>query len=295
MKFAFFGSGEFAEGILRALVDAGLAPELVITAPPKPKGRGRKPKPTLVAILARERGIETLEPQNPNEERIVRRVRELDFIVLADYGKILKKELLEAPRVAPLNFHPSLLPRWRGAAPAERSIMAGDQLGLTLFVMDEGMDTGPVLLQREAELGPWPTKGDLFAWCFEVAPQMLLEAVEGLSSGRLSPKPQEGEPTYAPKLSKEELWLKPLDPARVARWANALSPKPGARVRLPDGRLLKILRALPSDEPVPPGELKVKGERLFWGCEGGSVEVLEVQLEGRRPLRAEEFLRGFRP
>jgi len=298
MVYIFFGSGDFAAGLLVALAERGILPEMVISTPDKPRGRGLKIRPGPVAEASKRLGIPLLQPAKLSSPDFIASLPRADFILLSDFGRILKKPILEFPKIASLNLHPSLLPLWRGAAPIERSLMAGGPYGITLFAMDEGTDTGPVVLQEElpaASVSPYPTKGELVKEYLRRAPELIKAGFEGLIKGSLRPVPQEGEPTYAPRIEKSELWPDwEKEAEAVARHINALSPKPGARV-LFGGKLLKLLRAVPVPEPKDqPGKVIIGDEWLAIACSDGAVRIEELQPEGRRPMSAREFTLGLR-
>jgi len=294
MDYIFFGSGDFAAGLLEALAETRILPELVVSTPDRPSGRGLKIVPGPVPRACKRLGLPVLQPEKVNSLDFIASLPVPDFILVSDFGRILKQGLLELPKIAPLNLHPSLLPAWRGAAPLERSLMAGGPYGLTVFVMDQGTDTGPIVLQEEIILKPWPTKEDLVAVCLTRAPGLIGKALDGLLDGSLKPVPQEGEATYALKIEKSELWPDWDRPAEVvARHINALSPRPGARVMF-RGKLLKLLHALP--EPGirgEPGQVIVDGG-VAVACSDGGARITRLQPEGRNPMASEEFARGFR-
>ncbi|MEO0180626.1 MAG: methionyl-tRNA formyltransferase [candidate division WOR-3 bacterium] len=301
MSYIFFGSGDFAARLLGVLAESNIMPDLVVSTPDKPRGRGLMITPGPVPQASRRLGLTLVQPERVNSPDFVSGLPRTDFILVSDFGRILKKPLLELPRIAPLNLHPSLLPRWRGAAPIERSIMAGGPYGLTVFVMDEGTDTGPIVLQeeisktKEVALPDYPTKEDIVTAYLAIAPELVRSAFEGLASGSLKPVPQEGEPSYAPKIEKSELWpLWNMSPEEVARHINALSPKPGARMTF-RGRLIKLLRAFPARGLAgQPGEV-ILGERyLMVACSGGVVCIETLQPEGGRPMLSADFMRGLR-
>ena len=309
MSYIFFGSGDFAAGLLEALARRHILPDLVVSTPDRPRGRGLRVSPGPVPQVCKRFGLPLLQPENVNSPDFVSGLPVPDFILVSDFGRILKLPLLQLPRVAPLNLHPSLLPLWRGAAPIERSIMAGGPYGLSVFVMDKGMDTGPVVLREafEESRGPhgaperatlpgYPTKDEVVACYLSEAPRLIERAFEGLLDGSLVPVPQEGEATYAPKIEKSELWPDwNREPEVVARHINALSPRPGARTVF-RGKLLKILRATPTLHiKAQPGEIIIGGEYLAIACAGGAVLIEELQPEGRRPMSSYDFMRGLRP
>ncbi len=298
-NIVFFGSGDFAYLTLKGLISEGLSIQLVITAPDKPRGRGRKPRPTQVKKLALENNIPVATPTLLSDRAFIEAVKHLnpDFFVLTDYGKIIPSALLEVPSKAPLNIHPSLLPAYRGAAPVERAMMACEEkTGVTIMIMDTGIDTGPILLQREVGIGETETRGELELRLAEVGIELTIKAIKEFDS--LSPVPQSEEgASYAPKITKQELWINWSSPAsRIVCKINALSPKPGARTYF-DGNYIKPLRAKLIKEIIgEPGAITIIGKkRLIVHTPGGSVEILELMPEGRRPMKASEYLSGHSP
>lgn len=299
-----FSSGPYGQAVLERLDAEGFRPVGIVTTPPAPRGRGKKLQPTPQAVYARERGLPLFETRKPHDPEVLEKLSRLepDFLLVCDYGVILKPVMLELPRHLPLNIHPSLLPRWRGAAPMERSLQAGDQaVGVTLMVMDEGMDTGPWLLMEG-----WPheillTKGDHWDRWVEAGARLFLRYLELFQTGKApKPMPQEGEATLAPKIRPEERWVDwREDPEALARRIHAFSPQPGVRARV-RGKVWKLLRVrvIPREGFPHPGvgEPARVGDRLVLGLEDRDrvLEVLELQVEGRRAMTAEEFLRGFR-
>ncbi len=297
--FLFLGSGDFAVLVLRKLLELNVVPRCVITAPDKPRGRGLKLKPTEVKVIAIKSRIEVAQSQNPNDPDFVRQFRapRPQFIVVTDYGYILRRDWLELPEVAPLNIHPSLLPLYRGAAPIERAMMNCErETGVSIMVMDQGVDTGPIVLQEKVTIEPEITKGELQMQLAQVGAELLIRAMEGLVDGSLSPVPQSGQGSYAKKLKKEELWIDWNDDARrIACKINALSPKPGARTFL-DGELTKLLRARPiMGVHGVPGDVIITNKRMFIAASEGAVEILELQPASGKKLSATAYVQGRRP
>ncbi len=303
LRVIYMSSGAYGAAVLEALAARGIYPVGVVTTPPAPKGRGRKPHPTPQAVWARQAGIPVWETRKPHDPSVMDALKAWspDVVLVCDYGVILKKAVLELPRLWPLNVHPSLLPRWRGAAPMERALQQGDsRVGVTLMVMDEGLDTGPWVLRRG-----WPhdetlTLGDHWPRFVEIGAELVRRALMRLSAGDpLHPYPQKGTPTYAAKYTKDELWI-PWEkaPQEVVYHIHAFSPRPGARTRV-DGKLWKLLRVrrVPARFSLEPGLHAVEGGRLVFGTADPEVwiEVLELQVEGKRPMDAATFLRGYRP
>ncbi len=286
----YFSSGSVGLEIFRELIKRGLEIDKVITIPDRPKGRGRKLKPPEIKIEAEKLGIEVLQAERPEEIDFRERPQ---FIVVADYGKILRKKTLQLPKIAPLNIHPSLLPMYRGAAPIERAMMDGYPLGVSIIIMNERIDAGEIILQEKIEYSIEETRGDVIPRIASKGAELLMKSMELLSKGEANPRPQEGPSSYAKKIRKEELWVDfREDYIKVVRKINALSPTPTARTMLGD-LYLKLYRAKPSSMELKPGEIWMDKKQLVIGAEGGSVELLEVQPSGRRKLSAEEFIKGY--
>jgi len=299
--FIFLGTGEFAAKVLSRLLELGAFPSLVITSPDRPKGRGLKLLPTEVKRVALASKLPCLTESKPNEktfiEEVLKKAGRPDFILVSDYGYILGEKWLSLPEVAPLNIHPSLLPRYRGAAPIERCLMNCEkETGLTIMVMDEGVDTGPLVLQEKVRIRRNETGGELRERLATIGAELAIRAMEGLLRGEIEPRPQEGEPSYAPKIKKEELWIDWEGRAKdIACKINALSPSPGARTYF-DSLYVKLLRAsFVRETSGEPGEIIIARNRLFVAAAGGGVEILELQPASGRPLRASAFVQGRRP
>jgi len=293
----FFGSGDFANLVFNFFIEKGVRFEALVTLPPRPRGRGRKLLDPEIKKTALEAGIRVFQPENPNRQDFLSLLEDLspDFIVLSDYGKILKKGLLELPRYYPLNIHPSLLPRYRGAAPIERAMMNCDrETGVTLMVMDEGLDTGPIVDQATLEIGETEIKTELMVRLAHIGVELTLKNIEPLKNGTRQPVPQTGVPSYAPKITKDELYINWNETAEKIRCRiNALSYKPGAKGKI--GPLeLKILRARVSEKMGGnPGTVHIQEDRLFVEATDLQVEILEIQPPGKRVMSASDFIRGY--
>ena len=286
----YFSSGSVGLEIFRKLIKMGLKIDKVITIPDRPKGRGRKLKPPDIKIEAEKLGIEVVQAERPEEIDFREKPQ---FIVVADYGKILRKKTLQLPKIAPLNIHPSLLPMYRGAAPIERAMMDGYPLGVSIIIMNERIDAGEIILQEKIEYSIEETKGDVIPRIASKGAELLIKSMELLLKGEANPRPQEGPSSYAKKIKKEELWVNfREDHIKVVRKINALSPTPTARAMLGD-LYLKLYRAKPSSMELKSGEIWMDKKHFIIGAEGGSVELLEVQPSGRRKLSAEEFIKGY--
>jgi len=299
--FVFFGTGDFGFSLFLNLIEKGFTPSRVITAPPSRRGRGLKIQDPEIKSFALSKGISVLQPQNPNDPFFISLLKGLrpKYLILSDYGKILKKSLLEVPEIYPINVHPSKLPEFRGAAPIERAMMEGRrELWVTTFVMDEGMDTGPILLQGNIKIGDTDTKGDVIPRLAKLGAHLLKRTIEGIEKGEIIPKrqPEEGI-SYAPKIKKEETIVDwGSDAEKIKNKINALSPKPGIRIKL-DGTEVKLLRAsFLRDIKGKPGDVLIEGrKRLIIFAKGGAVEILELQPSGKRRMKASEFIAGHSP
>ena len=295
LRLAFMGTPEFALPTLRALLEAGHEIACVYTRAPRPAGRGQRERPSPVHAAALERGLAVRTPRTLKdaEEQRAFAALGLDCAVVVAYGLILPVPVLEAPRLGCVNLHASLLPRWRGAAPINRAILAGDrETGVAAMLMDAGLDTGPVLLEQRTPIGPDETAGDLHDRLAEMGAPLMVAALDGLASGALVPRPQPTEGvTYAPKIEKSEARLDWRRPAvEVHRQIRGLSPYPGAWFEHAGARI-KALRATLAEGAGAPGE--ALDDRLTIACGEGAVRLTELQREGRAALPAESFLRGL--
>lgn len=301
LRCLYLGTGAYARQVLENLAGKGFAPLAVVTGPDKPSGRGLRLHHTPVAELAADLGLDLWKPEKPETHflrGLVERYRP-DFALVCDYGKMVPEEVLSLLPKRFLNIHPSLLPRYRGAAPIQRALMDGvEKTGVSLMVMDEGMDSGSVVAARETEVLPDDDAGTLQHRLARIGADLLLESAGDYLEGRLQPWEQEpGEATYAPPLRKEELRIDWGMPAvDIHNRVRALAPSPGARARL-EGKWMKLLRTrLREDaEGLLPGELAVSGSgEMLVGTGKGILEVLVLQPEGRRRMEATAFLRGYR-
>jgi methionyl-tRNA formyltransferase len=292
----FMGTPDFAVPVLEALLD-GCPVAGVVSQPDRPAGRGRRPQPSPVARLARERGLALIQPASLRKEpAAVEQLRawKPDVIVVAAFGQILRPEVLAIPPRGCLNVHASLLPRWRGAAPIAHAILAGDEVtGVSIMQIEPGLDTGPVLLARELPIAPDDTAGTLSVRLARLGAELLREALPAWLAGTLAPAPQDDNlATLAPALRKEqgELdWLRPAE--SLARQVRAFDPWPGAFTTWED-RTLKILRAAAVSGQAEPGLVVPCDGGLAAGTAAGLLHLLELQLAGRRPAGGSEFRRG---
>ena len=295
LRLAFMGTPDFAVPALRALADAGHEVVCVYCQPPRPAGRGQKPRPSPVQAAADALGIPVRTPTSLKsvEEQAAFRELDLDAAVVAAYGLILPKAILEAPRLGCFNIHGSLLPRWRGAAPIQRAILAGDdETGITIMQMDEGLDTGPMLLAESIPITGDTTASDLHDRLAELGARLMVQALDGIETGSLRPTPQpEDGATYAKKLAREEAridWR--ASAANIERQVRAFTPWPGAWFEA-DGVRVKLLAAAVVDGGGEPGT--VLDDALTVACGDGALRLERLQREGRKPADRDAFIRGF--
>lgn len=295
LRLAFLGTPDFAVPTLRQLLHASHKIEAVYTQPPKPAGRGQAPRRSPVHRFAEGRGLEVRTPCSLKDPEVREAFRSLglDVAVVVAYGQILPRAILEAPRLGCLNVHASLLPRWRGAAPIHRAILEGDrETGVSIMLMDEGLDTGPVLLSRSTPIERHDTVSDLHDRLAHLGADMLVEALDGLGKGALTPSPQpENGVTYAKKIDKSEGridWSRPA--AEIDRKVRGLTPFPGAFTDI-KGERLKILAGEPVEGAGRPGE--VIDQHFTVACGEGAYRIERAQREGRAPMDTPHLLRGF--
>lgn len=297
------GSPDIAVSVLHALVEAGYTIACVYSQPPRKAGRGKSLRPTPVHKAANDLGIDVRTPLTlkSSEEHVAFSDLELDAAVVLAYGLILPQEILDAPRLGCLNLHASLLPRWRGAAPIQRAIMAGDEeTGIDAMLMEAGLDTGPVLKRVTTPITPEDTAGSLHDRLADIAAELAPVALAGLADGSLSPvaQPSDGV-TYAEKIDSEDQKIDWTKPARqIDAQIRGLSPSPGAYCywRAPGSDEVMRLKCLLSNyENVPaigsPGTV-IDNELLIACGNGESVRLLKLQKPGGKPLQAKDFLRG---
>jgi methionyl-tRNA formyltransferase len=297
LDLVFMGTPAFAATVLAALTDSEHRIAAVYTQPPRPAGRGHRPQPSPVQLLAAELGLPVRCPVTlrGEEEQAAFAALGADAAVVAAYGLILPRPLLAAPRFGCLNIHASLLPRWRGAAPIQRALLAGDRVsGITIMQMEAGLDTGPIVLQETVPVGSDATTASLSAELATLGGRLMLAALDGISEGRTAsrPQPQEGV-TYAHKIGREEGRLDWRMPSIVLeRRVRALDPSPGAFFETANERI-RVHAAL--ELPGPAGGIPgtVLDDQLTIACGEGVLRLLRLQRPGRAPLEAPAFLRGF--
>jgi methionyl-tRNA formyltransferase len=297
LRIAFAGTPDFAATILRDLISSDHEVGLVISQPDPRSGRGRKTTPTPVAELARATGLPLLQPARISEA--AGEISDHDALVVAAYGQILRPDTLYAAREGAWNVHASLLPKYRGAAPVERAIMNGERLtGVTIMRMDEGLDTGPIALQRTVEVPPEMTGGELTDLLARVGGEAIVEVLSSIEAGTVTLTEQDGlHATDAPKLSGKELivrWDWAVEEVRDL--IRALAPHIGARTFHPEVEgPVKVWRARifgGGDLSLAAGHIHAENGRILVGCSAGILEVLELQIPGSKRLSARDFLLG---
>lgn len=296
MRIIFMGTPEFAVPSLEAIINAGYEVPLVVSVPDKRQGRGRKSAPSPVKARALELGLQTATPESLKDPEFIQllRSKEPDLICVVAF-RILPEEVYTVPRLGSFNLHGSLLPRYRGAAPIQRAIMAGEaETGVTTFFLKKKVDTGDMILREKIPIGPDMTAGELHDAMMAVGADAVVRTLRMIESGNLEPLRQDDtQATPAPKIFRDDCridWNRAA--AEVHNMVRGLSPYPGAFTGW-RGEGVKILRTrLTAREGLAPGELRTEGERLFAGTGTEALEILYLQREGRRAMAADEFLRG---
>jgi methionyl-tRNA formyltransferase len=301
MRIVFIGTGEIGVPTLQALLKSEHEVVGVATQPDKPVGRSQSIEPPPIKNALSGTNIPVLQPARIKDRQAIEEIRALrpDVIVVMAYGQILPRDVLEIPEIGCLNLHASLLPRWRGAAPIQAAIAAGDrEIGITVMYMDEGLDTGDILLQRTVDILPADTGGALHDRLAGVAPETLLESLDLLAKGKAPRTPQDNAvATYAPKLKREDGKIDWSDPAEaIERKIRAFDPWPGAFMTISTNGAhnLKIFSATVVGLRGTPGEILKCENDLVVAAGKGALSLREVQLEGKRRMSAGEFLRGHR-
>ena len=295
LRLVFMGTPDFAVPTLLGIVGAGHEIVAVYTRAPRPAGRGMALSPSPIGREAERFGLPIVAPKTlrGDDAAAAMRAHGADAAVVVAYGLILPKPILDAFPLGCFNLHASLLPRWRGAAPIQRAIMAGDrETGVMVMKMEEGLDTGPIAMERRVPIGTDATAGELHDQLARLGAELMPVALAALerSSLQLTPQPAAGA-TYANKIDKAETridWTKPWQ--QVHDHCRGLSPFPGAWFEFPGAGRVKVLRTTKGDGSGKPGQ--VLDDRLTIACGDGSVRIVELQRAGGKPMSAEEFLRG---
>lgn len=295
MPLAYLGTSDFAATVLRRLAESESKPSLVITPPDRKQGRGRKLAPPPVAEAATALGLELHQTANVNDPDSLAAIESagIDLGMVCAFGQLIKAPLLDD--VEMLNVHPSLLPRWRGAAPIERAIMAGDEeTGVSIMRLTEGLDSGPVALTERVRIGAGEDFGSLAERLAELGGELAARALQLHGEGALefSDQPETGV-TYAEKIEREERRLDPARPAAaLERIVRGLSPHVGTFLELADGERLGVIRAEAGPGEIEVGALEAEGEALVLGTASGALCILSVKPAGKREMAATDYLRG---
>ncbi len=299
MRTVYLGTSQFAAAVLRRLADSPHRPQLVVTRPDRHRGRGRRLAAPPVADAARELGIELDQPESVNDVQARERITAAapQAVIVCAFGALISEPLLSEHAI--LNVHPSLLPRWRGAAPIERAIMAGDErTGVSIMRVTAGLDSGPVCLSGEEPIAAQDTYGTLAGRLQELGGELIVRALDDWAGGIRFIEQDESQTTYAEKIGAEDRLLDGRRSAEEsARVVRALAPHIGAGVILPDGARLGVWEATarpPSDGDPGPGELSLTEPLPMLGCSPGALQLTVVQPAGRRAMAADAFLRGLR-
>jgi methionyl-tRNA formyltransferase len=298
MSIIFFGTPRFATYSLQSLIDSNENVTLVITQPDKKSGRGRKLSKPPVKVLAERNNIEVLQPKSLSDSDIVERLRSLspEFIIVVAYGKILKENILTIPSGGCINIHASLLPLYRGAAPIQWALINGESTtGVTTMLMDEGMDTGAILLQKELPIENNDTSDTLAQKLAHAGADILQETLSGLRGGRIRPVTQQGRASYAPPLKKEDAkidWSKSA--ISLHNFIRGMYPWPCAFTFSGD-KYIKIHEALPQKGSGMPGRIEsIAGSEIVIGTGEGLLNIKRVQPEGKNVMDASAFINGYR-
>jgi methionyl-tRNA formyltransferase len=298
LKTAYLGTSEFAATVLRRVADSPHRPVLVVTPPDSRQGRGRRLAPPPVAEAARELDLRLHQTADVNSPRSVEAIRaaQPEAVAVCAFGQLIKEPLLNDWTM--LNVHPSLIPRWRGAAPIERALMAGDETtGVTIMRVTAGLDSGPVALMEEVPVSPGDDYESVSAKLAEAGGELLVRALDDLVAGRLEFTDQnDDEATYAEKITPEERHLSPARPAaELDRIVRGLTPHVGAYLELEGGERLGVRRASAMPDGPAAGLIEVRDGGLVLGSAAGGLRLDVVQPPGKKPMSAADFLRGNDP
>ncbi|HLK33502.1 MAG TPA: methionyl-tRNA formyltransferase [Terriglobales bacterium] len=301
MKLVFCGTPRFAVPTLEKLLAGGFEVRLVVTQPDKPRGRGLELAPSPVKVCAQEAGLPITQPdkiKNNEEFRAQLAALHPEAIVVVGYGRIIPQWMIDLPPLGNINLHASLLPKYRGAAPIQWAIALGETVsGVTTMRIDAGLDTGDILLQKELPVAPEDTAETLAPRLASVGADLMVETLRGLAAGTIQPRPQDhSRATLAPILKREDGLIDfHRTAAEIGNRLRGFQPWPGAFTSF-RGKQLQVWAAKPAAASLAPGEIKVEGDRLLAGCgQNTALELLEVQLQGKKRMAARDFLHGYRP
>jgi len=301
LDLVFCGTPQFAVPTLEKLVAAGFRVHLVVTQPDRPKGRGLELVPSPVKEAALKLNLPITQPdriKTNDEFHAQLTALKPEAIIVVGYGRLIPQWMLDLPPLGNINLHASLLPKYRGAAPIQWAIAQGEIVtGVSTMRLDAGLDTGDILLQQEILIASADTAETLAPGLASIGADLMVETLRGLQAGSLQPRPQDNSrATLAPILKKEDGLVDfSRSAGEIFNRIRGFQPWPGAHTKF-RGKSLQILLARPAGDPLPPAELHVEGDRLFVGCgHNSSLELLELQLEGKKRTPARDFLHGYRP
>jgi methionyl-tRNA formyltransferase len=298
VRTAYLGTAEFAATVLRRLADSPHRPALVVTPPDSRRGRGRRPHPPAAAGVARDLGLELHQTANVNAPESIEAIRAAkpEVVSVCAFGQLIKEPLLSEWTM--LNVHPSLIPRWRGAAPIERALMAGDETtGMTIMRVTEGLDSGPVALAEEVAIEETDDYASLSEKLAELGGELLVRALDALAAGELDFTDQDdAEATYAEKVAPDERHLRPsLTGVELERVVRALTPHVGTYLELDGGGRLGVRTASAVPDGPAEGTLETREDGFLLGTADGALRLDVVQPPGKKPMSAADFLRGHSP
>jgi len=295
----FFGTPDFAVPALNAICRSRFNVSMVVTRPDRPKGRGRKMLPSPVKTAAKSLGYEVLQPESIKTESFYRTAADTnpDFLVAVAFGKLIPDRLLSLPKICPVNIHPSLLPRYRGPAPIQWALINGEnETGVTIMTLDSGMDTGDILISEIEKIQPDDTSAALHDRLAETGASLLIQAIDGLLDGSITPSPQDSsKATYAPLLKKADGlidWSLPSE--KIEAFIRGMTPWPGAFTFFNEKRLkiFKVKQAVPAENAVPGTIIKGFQDELRVATGNGALSILEIQGASGKRLAIRDFLRG---
>lgn len=291
----FFGTPEFAVPTLKFLISKGESIFFVITQPDKPKGRGKIVQPPEVKKIALQYGLPLLQPEKIRDEGFIEKLKEIkpEFAIVVAYGKILPKEILQIPKYGCINLHASLLPKYRGAAPIQWALINGESItGVTTMLIDEGLDTGPILLQKVIPIDEEDNTLTLSEKLSAIGAELVYETIKGIKEGTITPQPQKGEPTYAPQLKKEDGRINWNTSAKdIFNLIRGTYPWPCAYCFF-KGERVKMIKAKILEDGSNPGLILKTKEDLIVGTGKGALKILLIQPEGKKIMTANEFTCG---
>ncbi|MCX7988735.1 MAG: methionyl-tRNA formyltransferase [Thermodesulfovibrio sp.] len=294
-NIVFFGTPDFALPTLKLLISKGENISLVVTQPDKPKGRGKTVQPPEVKKIALQYGLPLVQPEKIKDEGFIEQLRKVEpeFAIVVAYGKILPKEILQIPKYGCINLHASLLPKYRGAAPIQWALIKGESVtGVTTMLIDEGLDTGPVLLQKLIPIDEEDNALTLSEKLSTIGAELVYETIQGLRNGVIIPQPQKGEPTYAPQLKKQDGRINWNSSAKeIFNLIRGTYPWPCAQCLFKEERI-KIIKAQLAEGDSIPGLILRAKQDLIIGTGNGAIKILLIQPEGKKIMTAKEFICG---